>query len=554
MALFIEAVGAEGVLQRAPVSGRDLQLTARPGLTYRLVRDADLPPDVNPAIKRYDNDLVLEDLPDGSTVRISGFFSNCTPEQVCALSLEGIGGGTGDVITPAAEPVAALADGGFLLRASSVQQAVLPVAPESEFPYKAALGGLALAGLAAGGGGGGGSDTPVAPAPPAAPVITSAKFTNDLTPVVSGTTTAGATVTVTFELPAQTFVTFETTADSAGHWSIDTGSTAALKPGSPPMPSGGLPANGDTTIQMLATNTAGSTSASDVITTDTTPPDATATIASVTDDQPGITGVLADGDTSNDPSPALAGTISRALVTGETVKVLRDGVVVGDAVVSGTTWTYTDTGVTDGATHVFTAGVYDALGNGSTPANSISLSFDLSAPATPTINVVAGDDIVNEAEGRGASPVVVTGTAEPGATVDLNWDTATLQVTAGTDGSWTASFAAVQVPADGIHALTASSSDAAGNVSTASRTVQVLTGKPSAPAFDAVEGDDLVSQAEAADGITFTGATSSGTTVAVTLNGVTVNAVVSGTTWSATFAPGSLPPDASGLTATRDRH
>src|SRR3546814_4231920 len=47
------------------------------------------------------------------------------------------------------------------------------------------------------------------------------------------------------------------------------------------------------------------------------------------------------------------------------------------------------------------------------------LSMDLVPPEAPVIAAVAGDDIVNAAEGRGAdpSPITVEGTAEAGSTV-----------------------------------------------------------------------------------------------------------------------------------------
>src|SRR5690606_7372943 len=143
--------------------------------------------------QRLGHSLVIDGLPDDATVRLTDFFFTCTPSAPCSLDLEGLGGVRGETIDQLTEPVAALADGSFVLYAPPSMST--PTAPEAEFSAKPALAGLALLGLA-GGGGGGGSGGAGGP-PPGTPTITSPTLTNDPTPVITGTATPGSQVTVT---------------------------------------------------------------------------------------------------------------------------------------------------------------------------------------------------------------------------------------------------------------------------------------------------------------------------------------------------------------------
>src|SRR5690606_15045736 len=134
---------------------------------------------------------------------------------------------------------------------------------------------------------------------------------------------------------------------------------------------------------------------------DLSPPDAVATLDAVTDDVEDATGPILDGGVSNDPSPTLSGTLSQALDTGDLVRVLRDGAPIGPATVTGTQWVFTDVDLVDGATHVYSVRVEDEAGNASAPSAEFTLATDFTAPPVPTIaGPIAGDDIINESEGR----------------------------------------------------------------------------------------------------------------------------------------------------------
>ena len=107
-------------------------------------------------------------------------------------------------------------------------------------------------------------------------------------------------------------------------------------------------------------------------------------ILSVEDDFAPQEGVVADGGSTNDITPQVTGSISTALTGSETVVVLRDGVVIGDATVTGTTWTFDDSGLTNGTTYEYTAYVQNASGISGGVSNSYSIEVETIAPTQAT--------------------------------------------------------------------------------------------------------------------------------------------------------------------------
>src|SRR5690606_6249090 len=104
------------------------------------------------------------------------------------------------------------------------------------------------------------------------------------------------------------------------------------------------------------------------------------------------------------------------------------------------------------------------------------------------------------------------------------------------------------VPADGASQISATATDAAGNVSAAgTRDVTVDTapapGAPDAPVISAVAVDDVVDAMEGAANVAVSGTAEAGSTVTVIWGSTTKNNVaVDGTgNWSVDFAPGELP-------------
>ncbi|MEI6762247.1 MAG: hypothetical protein WCO22_17530, partial [Betaproteobacteria bacterium] len=119
----------------------------------------------------------------------------------------------------------------------------------------------------------------------------------------------------------------------------------------------------------------------------------------------------------------------------------------------------------------------DVAGNVS-EAGARAVAVDTVAPATPAIDVVATDDIINAAERM--ATVTVTGTMEAGSTVTLNGQATT--VVDGTHWRYVLDAAAIDTFGQGPETLTAMATDAAGNPSAAgTRDITVDTVPPLAP-------------------------------------------------------------------------
>ncbi len=101
-----------------------------------------------------------------------------------------------------------------------------------------------------------------------------------------------------------------------------------------------------------------------------------ATITAVLDD---LGATVGQGAYTNDSTPALQGTLASALSGAQTLAVSRNGSVVGNAVVSGTGWSYTDSSAPQG-TLVYTARVVQGTGFGPT-SNTYTVRVDSIAPA-----------------------------------------------------------------------------------------------------------------------------------------------------------------------------
>jgi uncharacterized Zn ribbon protein len=145
------------------------------------------------------------------------------------------------------------------------------------------------------------------------------------------------------------------------------------------------------------------------ITFQTTGPNITATITAINDDQPEVLGVVANNGHTNDTTPQLQGTLSQALVAGQSLRVLRDGVDVGSATTNGTTWTFQDGGLQDGQRYSYTVRVEDAANNPGPSSNSYAINIDTSAP-TQTVEITNLIDNVDPVSGE----IVEGGTTNDG--------------------------------------------------------------------------------------------------------------------------------------------
>ena len=147
--------------------------------------------------------------------------------------------------------------------------------------------------------------------------------------------------------------------------------------------------NGNTYVYTTRVETAGGNqspaSAAYTITVDTDAPTQTTVITQVIDNFAPQTGIVANNGSTNDVTPSIEGTISATLGSDEVVVMYRDGVKVGTAIVTGTTWIFADAGLVDGNTYIYAASLEDAAGNQGLVSNNYAISVDTSAPSASNL-------------------------------------------------------------------------------------------------------------------------------------------------------------------------
>ncbi len=350
--------------------------------------------------------------------------------------------------------------------------------------------------------------------PPAIPAITGATddnpvstplasgdSTNDSTPTLTGTADAGSTISI---YNGATLIGTTVADATTGAWSFTP--TTPLT-------------DGPYALTATATDAAGNTSAPTAafnLTVDTAAPaDPVITVANGT-------------------------TLSGTAEAGSTVNIDLDGdgnpegTVTADATTGA--WTYSPAGgLPDGVVASVTAS--DAAGNTSGPA---TVTIDAVPPAVPLITSVTDDNPVatplNSGDSTNDSTPTLVGSADQGSTINI-FNGATLIGTTVADastGAWT--FTPTTPLADGPYALTATATDAAGNISapTAAFNLRVDTAAPADPIITVANGTTLSGTAEA------------GSTVNIDLDGdgnpegtVTADA----TTGAWTYSPAGGLPD-----------
>ncbi|MFV7477277.1 BapA/Bap/LapF family large adhesin [Enterobacter pseudoroggenkampii] len=355
----------------------------------------------------------------------------------------------------------------------------------------------------------------VAPATPDIPAITvnpdgtatplnPGEITRDTTPTLSGTGTAGDTVTIY----GNGVKIGDAVVDNTGNWSW-----------TPPSPLAG----GTYDITLTVTNVDGTGNESApsqpvTITIDTDPP-ATPAAPIVTDSVTQITGPVPDGGTTNDPRPVLSGT-----GTPNDVINITDTVNGGTPTIVGTVtvdsngnWSWRpDSNIAEGS-HVYTATATDEAGNVSDPSAAITITVDTVAPDTPVIGAVGGEP--NGGYITDTTPTV-GGTGVNGETVIVYNNGVELGRVVVANGEWSLTL---PVQTDGPLNITVAGVDAAGNVSAPSAvfTVTLDTAAPEIPQINAVSDSQLTNNVlYTRDGTpTLTGTSEPGTTVIVSIDG-----------------------------------
>ena len=378
----------------------------------------------------------------------------------------------------------------------------------------AVAGGVAVIGAGlAGGGGSGDTDTRAVPTvDPQQPITVTTNTTAPHLPV-SGTGEPGDKVVVTIGTKTQ-----ETTIGTDGSWAVD-------------FPATGLPADGNHTAVVAVTrpdtNTTIPLTGPDFV-LDLTPP-------AVNVEH----GTKSVGDVGNLAEYQNGVSIEGKGESGAIIEVKIGAHIQTTTVAANGSWTvtFTQTQIAAGDYELpvlITA--TDAHGN-KTVVNE-TLVID-TVPHPITFDSVTADNQVNFTESQ--SGLVVSGTSTAGATMEITLQGVKQTATVGADGTWSVTYATGTLAAGEYTAtLTATTTDAAGNASTATHSFQVDT-QTNVSFTGPVAIDGTVNASEAAAGVVLTGTAQAGSTVHVAWGGSTLPATVGANgTWSVTFPASAI--------------
>ncbi|MFO3905265.1 Ig-like domain-containing protein [Enterobacter hormaechei] len=316
----------------------------------------------------------------------------------------------------------------------------------------AAAGGIALAAGGGGGGGGGGSKridpgpVPLDTTPPDAP--TNLHFANGNTQLL-GNAEANSTVTIT---DADGNVVGKAKTNGNGEFTVELG----------------VPYTNGETLTAIATDGSGNVSPSTSITAeDTTPPEAPMII--LADDAVGsLTGALNSDDTTDDPRPVFSGSGE----AGTTLTIYDNGKSIGSTVVnSDGSWSFTPANNLADGYHQFIAVSTDAAGNVSPDSEEFNLTIDTVAPNAPVLEVTDDEGTLQGLLTSGGftddNQPELGGLGDPGSIIAI-YDNGLLvaEVVVEDDGSW--SYTPPTAMEDGLHSITLTETDVAGNLSATS--------------------------------------------------------------------------------------
>ena len=191
------------------------------------------------------------------------------------------------------------------------------------------------------------------------------------------------------------------------------------------------------------------------------------------------------------------------------------------------------------------ATVFDAAGNQGVTVRQ-NVTVDISPPARPTVDIVAGDDNVNKAERDNPNGIIISGKAEAGTLVELSWGGKSYTpVRATSRGTYSFQLTAAnsEIPIDGSYPISVVAVDSSGNRSEiGTRPGPVIVDTATLPVvITSISGDDKINLADRNGSFTVEGEAERGAFVTVKVGGMTetTNAGVLDGKWSVTFTPTS---------------
>ena len=298
--------------------------------------------------------------------------------------------------------------------------------------------------------------------------------TNDTLPLLRGTAEAGAVVTIYQNGDELTTVT----ADGSGNWSYQL---------TEPLSESGTY---NFTASQLTSDGSSGQSPNYAITIDTVAPVAP-TITSITDDVTPDIGTVANGEATNDPLPTLNGTAeANAIIT-----IYDNGVEIGTTSADGSgIWRFTPQTTPGEGDHTFTVRASDGAGNQSDPSAQYTITITTALPDAPLINSVTdnvgGEQVLTSGQITNDNTPTLEGTTAANALVTIRDNGAVIgTTTADENGNW--NYTPTTPLGEGFHALTATVTDAAGNVSNPTSAFELVvdTLPPAIPVITTVIDD-----------------------------------------------------------------
>ncbi|MDH2003919.1 Ig-like domain-containing protein, partial [Pseudomonas sp. GD03691] len=252
----------------------------------------------------------------------------------------------------------------------------------------------------------------------------------------------------------------------------------------------------------------------------------------------------------------ISGKATGEFVAGDIVSFKLNGTNYSAAVAADGKWSVqvSGTDLSKGTSIDATLVAHDVAGNSSSVTANHPYTVDLNGPDSNTtqltIDIVAGDDIVNLAESQTNQTISgkATGEFKAGDIVSFKLDGTTYSAAVAANGQWSVSVAGSDLAKEtSIHA-TLMAHDEAGNIGSITAdhpyTVELVPGAASL-AIDIVAGDDIVNLAESLTQQTISGkaagAFTAGDIVSFKLNGTTYSAAVAADgKWSVQVAGADL--------------